>query len=214
MSSVKSKRSYDSSGRKAQALRSREAVLDAAQSLFVENGYAQTSVAAIAGAADVSVQTVYAAFGGKSGLVRAIYDRGLLGRGTEPAYDRSDEMREREHDPRAIMSEWGRLTAEVASVVSPIRLLMRSAALHDPEIEALLQKTDEERLVRMRHHARFLKARGYLRDGVGVREATDVLYTCSSIEIYDVLVVQRGWTTSRFAEFISDFMIKSLVGAE
>jgi hypothetical protein len=146
----------------------------------------------------------YIHFGGKSGVVKAIYQRALLGTGRDPAYERSDAMRELETDPRAIMRQWGLLTAEVASVVSPIRLLMRAAALADPEMGELLRETDEDRLARMHHHARFLMEHGYLRGGVSVREATDVLWVCSSVEIYDLLVVQRGWSLQRFAAFVSD----------
>jgi AcrR family transcriptional regulator len=211
MSHVKSKRRYDSTGRQAQARRSREEVLDAAERQFLANGYAATTLAAIAAEAGVSVETIYKAFGGKSGLVRAIYERGLTGRGPVPAYQRSDEMRTHETDPETIMRKWGLLTTEVASVVTPIRLLMRSAAATDPDMSALLEDSDSERLTRMRHHARFLAERGYLRDGVTVAEATDILWTCSSVEIYELLVLQRGWSPRRFARFIADFMIGSLL---
>lgn len=214
MAVVNSKRSYDSRGRREQAARNRDAALGAAQRLFLERGYAGTSIASIAQEAGLSVQTIYKVFGSKSGLVKAIYFRGLLGKGDDPAYDRSDAMREREDDPRTIMRNWGALTTEVASVVSPIRLLMRSAALADPEMEDLLRETDQDRLERMRHHARFLKERRYLREGVTLREATDVLWTCSSVEIYDLLVVQRGWPTPRFARFVADFMITALLPPE
>jgi AcrR family transcriptional regulator len=214
MAVVKRNRRYDSRGRKEQAGRNREAALDAAERLFAERGYAGTSIASIAQEAGLSVQTIYKVFGGKSGLVKAIYFRGLLGKGDGPAYERSDAMREREVDPRAIMRQWGELTTEVASVVSPIRLLMRSAAIADPGMEELLRETDEDRLERMRHHARFLEERGYLREGITTREATDVLWTCSSVEIYDLLVVQRGWPLPRFAKFVADFMIAALLPPE
>lgn len=211
---VKSNRRYDSRGRKEQARRNREAALNAAECLFLERGYAATSIASIAQEAGLSVQTIYKVFGGKSGLVKAIYQRGLLGKGHDFAYERSDAMRAREVDPRAIMRQWGVLTTEVASVVSPIRLLMRSAALADREMEGLLRETDEDRLGRMRHHARFLEQRGYLREGVTLREATDVLWTCSSVELYDLLVVQRRWALPRFARFVAEFMITALLPPE
>jgi len=159
----------------------------------------------------VSVDTIYKSFGGKPGLVREIYQRGLEGRGAEPAYDRSDEMRQREEDPRTIMREWGNLTAEVASVVTPIRLLMRHLAVTDDEIAAIVEQSEKERLARMRHHARFLLRRGFLRAGVTAGEATDVLWICSSIEIYELLVVRRGWSMSRFARYVGDFMIRALL---
>lgn len=214
MDDVKSKRPYDSSGRRAQARRSREAVLAAAERQFLASGYAASTVAAIAAEAGVSVETVYKAFGTKAGLVRAIYDRGIEGRGSVPAYDRSDAMRARETDARTIMRNWGVLTTEVASVVTPIRLLMRSAADTDPEMAALLKDSDDERLERMEHHAKLLAERGDLREDVTVAEATDILWTCSSVEIYELLVLQRGWTLARFAQFVADFMITSLLPAE
>lgn len=211
LSAVKRTRRYDASGRRAQARRNRETVLDAAERQFLDDGYAGTTIAAIAGEAGVSVETIYKAFGGKSGLVRAIYERGLTGRGPIPAYQRSDEMRARETDPSTIMRKWGVLTTEVAAEVTPIRLLMRSAAATDPEMTALLKDSDDERLERMRHHAHFLHQRGYLRDGVTVAQATDVLWTCSSVELYELLVLKRGWSHHRFAEFVADFMIAGLL---
>ena len=211
MANVKSKRRYDSRSRQAQAHRSREAILDAAERQFLEGGYAATTIAAIAGEAGVSVETIYKAFGGKAGLVRAIYERGLAGRGPVPAYERSDAMRERETDPRTIARNWGALASEVSSLVAPILLLVRSAAAADPEMAALLEASDEERLERMRHHARYLAERGYLRKGVIVAEATDVLWTSCSLEIYEALVVKRGWSLPRFAAFVADFMIAALL---
>ena len=208
---VKTSRRYDSTGRRARALRTRTAVLDAAERQFLEDGYGTTTIASIAREAAVSVETIYKSFGSKSGLVREIYERGLEGRGDSRAYVRSDEMRVREGDPQTIMREWGRLTAEVASVVTPIRALMRHLALTDPEIATVLETAESERLARMRHHARFLKERGYLREGVTVSEATDVLWICSSLEIYELLVMRRGWSTTRFARYVGKFMITALI---
>lgn len=208
---VKGSRSYDSSGRREQARRNREAALDAAQRRFLDEGYAATTIAGVAREAGVSVETIYKTFGGKAGLVQAIYERAIEGSEPNPAYDRSDAMRERESDPRVIMRNWGLLTAEVAAEATPIRLLIRSAAASDRDIAALLRETDASRLRRMRHHARFLDDRGYLREGVTVAQAADVLWTCSSVELYELLVLRRGWSQRRFASFISDIMIGSLL---
>ncbi len=205
------RRRYDSRSRQAQARRSQEEVVETAQRQFLAAGYGGTTIAAIAAEAGVSVETIYKAFGGKPGLVRAIYDRGVRGEGPVSAYERSDQMRARETDPRTIMRKWGELTTEVASQLTPIRLLIRAAASTDTEIAALLEAGDKERLDRMRHHAEFLAECGYLRDGVTTERATDILYACSSVEIYEVLVLQRGWTLPEFARFIADFMISGLL---
>ena len=211
MSEVKPKRRYDASNRRAQALRNREAILDAAQRQFLEAGYAATTVVAIAAEASVSVETIYKAFGGKPGLVRAIYERGLAGRERVPAFQRSDAMREGETDPKAIMHNWGVLASEVGSVVSPIMQLVRAAAVADPDMAALLKAANDTREQRARHHADFLEQRGYLREGVTVAEATDVLWTCSSDELHDLLVTQRGWSLPRFARFIGEYLTATLL---
>jgi AcrR family transcriptional regulator len=211
MTDVKPRRRYDSSGRQAQTRRNREAILDAAQRQFLEDGYAATTVAAVAAEAGVSVETIYKAFGGKSGLVRGIYDRGLVGPDPVPAYRRADEVRERETDPRAIMRSWGTIASEVSAVVSPVARLVRVAAAADPDMAALLRDHNDRREARARHHARFLKRRGYLREDVSLAQATDIIWTCTSDELYDLLVAQRGWSPARFARFLADFMITALL---
>jgi AcrR family transcriptional regulator len=211
MATVKPKRRYDSSGRKAQARRTQQVILDAAQRQFLQGGYAATTIAAIAAEAGVSVETIYKAFGGKPGLVRAIYDRGLAGREPVPAFQRADAMREHETDPETIMRNWAALVSEVSSVVSPIARLVRAAAATDPDMAALLRANNNVREQRARHHARFLKRRGYLREGVSLAQATDILWTCTSDELHDLLVVQRGWSLPRFARFLADYMIATLL---
>jgi AcrR family transcriptional regulator len=211
MATVKPKRRYDSSGRQAQARRTQQVILDAAQRQFLQGGYAATTIAAIAAEAGVSVETIYKAFGGKPGLVRAIYDRGLAGREPVPAFQRADAMREHETDPETIMRNWAALVSEVSSVVSPIARLVRAAAATDPDMAALLRANNNVREQRARHHARFLKRRGYLREGVSLAQATDILWTCTSDELHDLLVVQRGWSLPRFARFLADYMIATLL---
>src|SRR4051794_28535108 len=117
-------RRYDRTGRQDQARQRQQAVLDAAESLFFELGYAATTVAGIAAASGVSPETVYKYFGGKTGLVRALRGRALQGLGDVPAEQRSDRLRDLA-DPRAIVRGWAQLAAEVAPKVAPILLLVR-----------------------------------------------------------------------------------------
>src|SRR6476659_6509325 len=72
-------RQYDSSRRQARAQESRAAVLRAALDRFLEQGYSSTTIAQIAGDADVSVETVYKTFGNKAGLLKAVFDVAVAG---------------------------------------------------------------------------------------------------------------------------------------
>ncbi|RPF26905.1 MULTISPECIES: TetR/AcrR family transcriptional regulator [Georgenia] len=211
MDPVKSRRRYDASHRRAQAARAREAVLAAARSSFVDVGYSTTTVAAIARQAGVSVETIYKSFGGKAALARALYERALAGQGQVAAYERSDAVRLEQTDPRALMRAWGTLTAEVAEQLTPVLLIVRAAAGHDASMATLLRDSDTERLERMRHNARFLAERGYLRDGVTTEHAADVMWTCSSAEIYELLVLRRGWSSEQFATFVAETMAAALL---
>src|SRR3954464_13222502 len=69
---VKPKRRYDSSRRRAQAEATRADILDAAQRLLEQRGYAATTMEAIAGEAGVALKTVYVACETKSGLRRGM----------------------------------------------------------------------------------------------------------------------------------------------
>src|SRR5437763_15977452 len=74
-------RRYDSPRRREQAAATRREILDAAQRLFERQGYAATTMEAIAAEAGVALKTVYVAFETKSGLLRALWH--LLLRGDE-----------------------------------------------------------------------------------------------------------------------------------
>jgi AcrR family transcriptional regulator len=202
------KRSYDSSRRHEQARRNRDAVLDAAERRFLTDGYGLTTIASVAGEAGVSAETVYKAFGGKAGLVTAIWERGLEGRGPVPAPQRSDEMRAREEDPRQIIRNWGQLTTEVAPRVAPILLLIRTAAASDPEMARMLAATDRQRLQRMRQNAETLT--GHLKEGLSRNDAAEIMWTYSSPDLYDLLVIRRRWPIGRYGRFISEAMINAL----
>jgi AcrR family transcriptional regulator len=208
---VKPGRRYDSSRRQRQALRTREVILEAARQLFLTSGYAGTTIVAIAEAADVSVETIYKAFGGKPGLVRAIAEKGLEGAGPIPAEQRSDEMRTLERDPYRVMQLWGTFTTEVAPLAAPIALLIRTAAGIDPEMGALLEDLDRARLARMEHNARQLFERGDFREGITLEHARDILWAYSSLELYELLVLRQRWPLELYGQFVAEGMIAALL---
>jgi AcrR family transcriptional regulator len=211
MPPVKSKRAYDSVRRREQARRTRKAILESAQRLFLADGFAPTTIAAIARDAQVSVDTVYKAFGGKPGLVRAICQRALAGEQPVPAEARSDALQAGEQDPRAIIYGWGALTTEIAPRVAPILLLVRTAAAGDPEMANLRSELNAQRLERMTRNARNLAAGHRLRDGLAPESAAEIMWTYSSPELYELLVLDRGWPLERYGAFIADAMIAHLL---
>jgi AcrR family transcriptional regulator len=198
---VKSRR-YDASRRQAAAAATQDRVLQVAEHLFLSRGYAATSVAAVAADAGVSAELIYKTFGGKAGLVREIQRRGLLGAGPTPAPDRSDAAAESSIDARGLLEAWTRLSTEVAPRVSPIMLLVRSAASTDADLADLLAQMAEQRLARMTLNAQRLSGRPGLRPGLSVDQIRDVLWTYTSPDLYELLVLRRGWTLADYRDFL------------
>ena len=208
---VKGKRSYDASLRQAQAQQSHDRIIEMAQRRFLRDGYGSTTIAEIADDAGVSVDTIYKSFGGKPGLIRAMAARALLGRGPLPAEQRSDELQSRERDPRKLISRWGVFVTEIAPLAAPITLLLRDAAGNHPELRPLIEEVHADRLRRMTDNARRFAAAGHLRPDVSVAEAANVMWTYSSSELYELLVLRRGMPLKTYGRFVADAMIAALL---
>jgi AcrR family transcriptional regulator len=208
---VKRKRSYDVSLRREQADQNHARIIEMAERRFLRDGYAKSTIARIARDAGVSVDTIYKSFGGKPGLIRAIRARVLLGSGPIPAEQRSDEIQAHQPDPREIIRRWGEFVTEIAPIGAPILLLVRDAAGTHPELGRLLEEMDGDRLRRMTDNARRFAAAGHLRSGLTIAYAAEVLWTYSSIELYELLVLRRGMPLKTYGRFVADAMIAALL---
>ncbi|MCU1359239.1 MAG: putative transcriptional regulator, TetR family protein [Ilumatobacteraceae bacterium] len=207
-------RSYDSSRRQQQARQTRDEILSVARRRFLRDGYAASTIASLADDVGVSIDTIYKTFGGKPGLVRAIHEQSLAGEGPIAAESRSDALQASETDPWKIMLGLGRLIAEVAPRVCPIMLLIRDAALADPEMAGLKRELDDLRLERMTHNARNLADAGHLRKGLTAERAGEIMWAYSAPEFYELLVVGRAWKADRYGTFVADAMAAHLLSPQ
>jgi len=204
-------RRYDASRRRAQARRTRQAIIDAARRRFLRDGYTATTIASIAADADSSPDTIYKSFGGKAGLLRAMCLDALSGTGSVPAEQRSDAMQAAESDPAKLLRGLGTLTAEVAPRIAPLLLLLATAAESDPALAALQAELADARLARMTQVARTLAGKTPLREGRTVDETADIMWTYSSPELYRMIVLTRGWTPERYGEFVGESLVDALL---
>ncbi len=212
---VKTRRSYDPTRRREQARRTRAAVLDAARRTFLDEGYSATTIAAVAREAGVSVDTIYKQFRGKAGLLKAVYDVAIVG-DDEPV-----PMVEREHvrrwmtdpDVAGVIREYCEVFARTAVDVVPMLMLVRAAA-GDPEADRLWAAIRAERLTGMAMFAENLHTRELLRPALPVATARDILWVYTAPELYEMLVVARGWTVARYGRFLADALIAALLPAD
>ncbi|HEV2809798.1 MAG TPA: helix-turn-helix domain-containing protein [Acidimicrobiales bacterium] len=210
---VKPRRRYDARGRQEQAQRTRWTVLEAARRLFLEQGYAPTTMAAIATEAAVSVETVYKAFGNKAGLLKSVFDVSIVGDDEPVPLMQRESIRrmEAEGDPRRKLGMYGEHLSETSLRSVPVQLLVRAAAASDPAAAAVWEEMSTERLSGMTAFARHLHDGGHLRPGVSVEEARDVLWMYNSAEVYELLVMKRGWSPERYGGWIADALIAALL---
>jgi AcrR family transcriptional regulator len=208
---VKPRRTYDASRRRDAAAGRQASIVVAAEQRFLADGYAATTIAAVAADAGVSVHTIYKTFGGKAGLVRAIWRKALEGVGPVAAERRSDDLQMSEPEPRRIIQGWGAFTAEIGPRATPLLRLIRAAGATDPEAKTLLEELDTDRLARMTANARRLRDNGHLRAGVSLESAAEILWTYSSPELCELLMFRRGWPPDRYARFVADAMIAALL---
>ena len=204
------KRGYDAAQRRMRAAERRARVTAAASVLFAAQGFSKTTVAAVAKEAGVSTEMVYKSFGGKTGLVRAIWTEALAGIGPDSAERRADVLSASAESGRAIIEGWLRLSLEVAPRAAAALALVRSAAEVDPEGARLLAEIEQGRAERMLHNARALADGGHLRPGLSVQHARDLLLLFTD-QFYDRLVSRAGWEVEDYIATITRTMSAALL---
>jgi AcrR family transcriptional regulator len=197
---VKTTRRYDSPRRREQAAATRQLILEAAQRLFERDGYAATTMAAIAAEAGVSLKTVYVTLETKSGVLRALWHLLLRGDEEESPVAQRAWYREvlDEPDPQRQLRRNARNARRVKERAGALMLVIRSAAPSDPDIATLWERIQSDFYDNQRAIVQTLHDRGALRDGLGVERAADILWTLNHPDVWQLLVGRRGWSPSRW----------------
>jgi AcrR family transcriptional regulator len=199
------RRRYESPRRREQAAATRHAILDAAQKLFEAQGYAATTMAAIADEAGVALKTVYLAFDTKSGLIRALWDTLLRG-DADIAVDQQPWYVEviDEPDPVRQLQLNARNSTQVKKRVGALLRVLRDGAPTDPDVDALWTLINSDFYANQRHIVKSLHKRKALRRDLDVTKATDLLWTLIHPDVWHLLVGARGWSPQRYERWLAD----------
>jgi AcrR family transcriptional regulator len=213
MGSVKRPRPYASALRAEQARQTRARMLDAAQRVFGDRGYASSTIEAIASEAGVAVDTVYAGFGSKRGLLSALMDV-RVGGDDEPIdlLDRSGPQGvRREPNQRRQLEAFAKDITLVIERARPVDDIMRGAAAVDSEISALRAGIQEQRFQNMLRFVSWVTANGPLRGGMSEEEAAAIVWSVTSPEMQRLLRVDRAWTMEHYAEWLGETLTRTLL---
>ena len=206
MSNDAVKRRYDNAGRAARAAANRAAVLRAGHDVLIEKGYGGATMAAIARAAGVSVETVYKGFGSKIELVGQILDKAVAG-DDEPIalIERLDFGRALHAGSGAeILAEFCTASCRILERIGPlIGALFVAARAGEPELRALAEEAGRRRLADFTRVVEAVAAAGDLHPDLDVTEATATLWTVGSPELYLQFRDDLGWSNEHYRSWLT-----------
>jgi AcrR family transcriptional regulator len=210
---VVKKRRYEMANRSRQAAETRRRIVEAAARLFLRDGYAATSMNAIAAEAGVAVQTVYASMKTKQDILRAVIQLTVRGEEEHVPVATSSRWREMERatDPREKLAMFARIHREICDREAAIFMVLETAAAVEPEIKPLLCEKEQLRYEDQARVARSLGRRGLLRTGLSIRKASDIIWALASERIYLALVQDRGWAVEDFEVWLTDQLAAALL---
>ncbi len=203
----RAKRQYRSLVRERQAGDTRKRIVEAALRLLRRQGYAGTTIEAIAQEAQVSAPSVYGIFKSKTGILKELVDQAGFG----PDYESAVQLALNASDP----IERLRLAAPIARGIhesqSAILDLLRGAGVVAPELARLERQKEGQRYERQEGTVALLRSSGKLRAGLDYTTARDIFWALTGRDLYRMLVRERGWSADKYRDWLADTLVDSLV---
>ncbi len=208
----KPRRPYRSERRREAAEQTRLRILGAARRRFVEQGYAGTTIAAIAADAGTAAETVYATFGSKAAVLETLVQ--TAARGTEDAAI-LEQVGPRTvaaaTDAREMLRLFASDITDRLERVGPLLVVLAGAAASEPALDELYRRVHGARLTNLRTIPAGLARTGSLR--LAEEEAAETVWAFASPELYTLLTGLRGWSRERYAAWLADTLIATLLPA-
>ena len=211
MADVKTPRSYSSALRDEQAARTRVRIVQAADELFREKGFAKATMKDIAERAGVARDTVHAVFGTKVALIPAMVDLRLVPDESVANVAESPEGQAvmNETDPVRQLDLFADFITKLNAALRPVFEVLRSAAPSEPAVADTLAALERNRMGTMRLYVGWFAARGPLR--VSVDEAATTLFAIVSPDVGRLLCDELGWSREQHTAWVADMLKRALL---
>lgn len=198
------KRSYAGERRQAASAVTRQRIVDAGRELILQRGYRATTVAAIAGAAGVNVDTVYQLVGRKPVLLRELIEQAISGE------DHAVVAEERPHiialraepDPAIRLAMYARSVRETHERLAPLFVALRDAAATEPDVIGIWREVSSRRAANMRKLVTEIDNVGGLRADLSIDDAADTVWATNSPELFVMLTGERAWTPDHYEQWL------------
>jgi AcrR family transcriptional regulator len=210
---VKPKRKYASTRRAEQAADTRATVIASAHQLFINGGWQGTTISGIARAAGVSSETIYAIFGNKQALLRAVLEHAV--RRMEPDVplleQRVPKAIATATDQRSQIALFCKDITEVLGNVAELMAVVRVAAMSDSELAALYRDLHAGRRRNLAFVAKTISEHGPLRHGMNTDAATTLLWRLASPELFLLMTQVEEISPSAYAEWLEQTLTSALL---
>lgn len=207
MSESTGRRRYESGRRAAQAQATSTDIARAARRLFVAHGWGATTVRDVAREAGVSVPTVYAAYGNKGSLARALVDAADLAADSD---QQRAELDAATGDPRRQLAAMAGYDRRLFERAGDVIVLIREAGRTEPDL-ATTYRDGRLRGDETRHRVFSAWPSGTLRAALDVPTAVDVYAALCTIDVYRTLTDERGWAPDQVEGWWTEVLARELL---
>jgi AcrR family transcriptional regulator len=199
---------YHSPLRVRQAAETRQTVIAAAARLFTDRGWAGTTLAAVASEAGTAVETIYSAFGSKSGLLIGAIDVAIVGDDDQVSLVDRPEFASLGVGPRSERLE------------AAARIITRALVRAVPLMGALQEASASDEASKVRWDAYEADRRTVISGGLelilGVPPAetlVDSIWALAGPEVFTKLTQERDWPVERYEQWLIE-TASTLLGSD
>ncbi|CDR34203.1 TetR/AcrR family transcriptional regulator [Criblamydia sequanensis] len=206
MSGVK-RRSYKSNAREAQAAQTKARILNSAKNLFDSLGFEYVTIEKIAQGANVSIPTIYSLFQSKLGVLRALMDSALPKNQFEALVEESIL----EKSPKKRLSISAKIARQMYDAERLKMSIFRGVAVLAPELRELEKEREMRRYNRQEVTIKAMVKENSLIKELSADKARDILWALTGRDIYRMFVIEQGWTSDEYEEWLTQLLIVSLI---
>lgn len=203
------KRAYHSPRRQEQAAVTRERVVSAAMHQLREKGYANMTLESIAHEAGVALQTVYAVCKSKKGVLAVILENSVESHNYDKYRDIIPQIKSGPERVKAM----GHFHSLLLEHSAPGFQIARGLDVVAPELGDLEKDREMMLYEKCRGQMRQMAEDGLLRPGLDLESATDVYFALGAPGVHRRLTRLRGWSSARYAAWLSDMLRLTLLGS-
>lgn len=196
---MKKKRTYTSDTRVLGAAQTKDQILEAAKQLFLTVGFECVTIAQIAKLAHVSMPTIYAVFKSKRGVLQALIDNALPPKDLDVLVEgatKSESLKQ-----RLVMT--AKLSRRMYDAERDLMELLRGASVLAPEFKELEQEREKRRYDRQGESVKKMVEEQSLTKNLTLEKARDILWAMTGRDLYRMFVIERGWTSDAYEEWLS-----------